>query len=393
MRIILWEWKKLFRPIPILLCLGVFILLSLDVPEKYLHGKQLLDTKNYPESFTIYDDYSIDILFHDFLLENYGTPIGSEHLENLTQLRNTLLDQVDVAAQNDEVLIRTNTLFKREGLYFYSTSPGSSAEYPENDISEEDQIYIWSCVNGQMKLAGTDYPVGFLPRLDTVIAALQTGDLYHVLSSDLVYPVMSYNIDLLQSFIFSTWVLVIIYGVSEAKSRTELLAFSTKNGRKMYPQKFFATSAACFLIIVAGMLCTASLFKSMGVIPYWDSLLDSLFLPDMFGNYKLGLTISHIINFGQLYWLLLGMTALMGFAGSIIITHLSLICVQAVSAIAYSIPVLLAFNIWTTANARALNSSYFRASLVVQCVFAGLLFLAACLFSIVISRWKYKKEY
>ena len=393
MRIILWEWKKLFRPIPILLCLGVFILLSLDVPEKYLHGKQLLDTKNYPESFTIYDDYSIDILFHDFLLENYGTPIGLEHLENLTQLRNTLLDQVDVAAQKDEVLIRTNTLFKREGLYFYSTSPGSSAEYPENDISEEDQIYIWSCVNGQMKLAGTDYPVGFLPRLDTVIAALQTGDLYHVLSSDLVYPVMSYNIDLLQSFIFSTWVLVIFYGISEAKSRTELLAFSTKNGRKMYPQKVFATSAACFLIIVAGMLCTASLFKSMGVIPYWDSLLNSLFLPDMFGNYKLGLTISHNINFGQLYWLLLGMTALMGFASSIIITHLSLLCVQAVSAIAYSIPVLLAFNIWATANARALNSSYFRASLVVQCVFAGLLFLAACLFSIVISLWKYKKEY
>lgn len=393
MRIILWEWKKLFSPIPLLLCFGAFVLLSLNVPKDYLLAKQLLDTENYPEKFTVYDNYSIDILFHDFLLETYGNQISPAHLEELTQRREHLLDQVDAAARKDEVLLRTGMNFDREWVHFTSP-PLTPMEESEHPISEEDQIYVWSCINGQMKLDGTDHPVGFLSRLDTVISTLQAGQVYNVLSMDLFYPFTSNNIRILTNFIFAAWVLIIPYGVSEARSGTEMLAFSTKQGRKSYRKKAFAASFVCLFIIGAGIWVTASLFLSTGIDRYWGAYLDSLLTQTEFGSYIVSLSVDHPMRFRELYWVLLGLTALVGLAGAVMIVHISLQWKHAVSAIACSLPVVLAFDRWVHIYTKtALDSGRRQISLVGCGIFSGLFILVMFICSTGVVLWKYKKDY
>lgn len=392
MRIILWEFKKLFKPVPLLLCLATLVLLSLDVPKKHLLAKQLLDTKNYPESFTVYDDYSIDILFHDFLLETYGSQIGPEHLEDLKQRRDVLLDQVDAAARKDPVLLRIGTYFDKKTMGFYG-APLAPMENPERDISEEDQIYEWSCVNGQMKLEGTDYPVGFLTRLGEVIEALQAGRVYHVFSIDLLYTFISNNVDILKNFIFAAWVLAIPYGVSEARSNTEILAISTKQGRKIYRKKTFLVSAMCLLIIGAGVWVANSLFVATGVERYWRANLDFFLLKAKPGKYIMKHAIERPIQYGELYRLLLGMTGLIGFAGAVMIVHISLQCKHAVSTIAYILPVILIFNQWISMSIRVTEIGLRQISLHSCVVFAGFLLLTACIFSTGVLLWKYKKDY
>lgn len=386
MKLIVQEMKKIIRPLPIAMCLIILILLTLSVPKNLNQAKKLLDTDEYPEKFTLYDDYSVDILFHDFLLERYGNQVTTGELDEIIHLRSELLEQIDVATQKDEILLRTGTLFNRESAQFYSSvEPMGDTD---SAMAEQDQIYVWSCINGQMKLDGTDYPIGYLSKLENVILTLQSGETYHVLPCD-VFSLMRKNISIVIGFVVAAWILVIPYGVAEAKSGTQLLAFSTKKGRFSYIKKIIAASLICLLIIGVGVVLTASLYYNSGAYRYYESDVGSAIQ-----SMNLAIASGSQLKLVELYAMMLGMTAVIGLASSIIITHLSLQFMHAISAIASSLPVILAFAAWCIAYTQLAldfgsNSISYSNSYVLACVMV----LSTCIISAGFSLQKYKQNY
>lgn len=386
MKVIIQEMKKVVRPLHVALCLAVLLLLSLGVPKNYIQAKQLLDTEEYPDKFTLYDNYSVDILFHDFLIEEYGNQLAVDDLNKMIHQRTELLEQIDAAARNDEVLLRTGTLFNKESAEFYTVvepmgNTGSA-------ISDQDQIYQWSCVNGQMQLDGTDYPIGFLKKMDNVISILRSGETYQVLPSD-VFRVMRKNIATLIGFVAASWIVVIPYGVAETKSGTQMLAASTRQGRKGYVKKVAAALLVCVLLVGAGVMITALLFSTQGADRYYGSYVVSALQ-----NMNLFIAGDNQMKLTELYALLLGMTVVVGISGAIIIINISLQFRHAVSAIACSLPVMLAFAVWYIfytqialdfgSTAISVNSGF-----IWVCVMA----ILACVFSAGFVLWKYKKNY
>ncbi len=386
MRVIFQEMKKIIRPLPLALCLVLLVWISFGVLRNYTQAEQLLSTERYPDQFTIYDNYSVDILFHDFLLAEYGNSVSTDHLDELLHQRAEWLEQIDAAAQKDEVLSRTDTFFSKESSEFYSTvDPAGNAG---TAISEQDQIYVWSCINGQMQLDGTDCPIGFLKKMDAVILTLQSGKPYQVLPSD-IFPVMRKNINIIIGFVVASWVFVIPYGVAEARSDTQMLAFTTKQGRKSYIKKTASVSFLCVLIIGTGVLIAASLFSLLGADRYYGSHAASA-LQQM----NLSVAGDDQISFVKMYALLLGMTALLGLSGAIIMTHISLQFQHAVSAIACSLPVILAFSAWCITYIQlALDFGSMDIPFRSGCAWACMGALIACAISAGFILWKYKRNY
>ena len=173
------ELKKVFRPKYCLIALAILVVLCAGVPRQQAAAVKYARTDAYPERFFIYDGYSVDILFQDFLLQTYGKTVMSDAIPDLEQRREALLTQIQASADQDPVLQRCGTFFDRETAQFCGTNPDQS-------LSEEDQIYLFSCINGQLRLDGTDYPVGFLSAMDSVLEQLRQNGSYQVLGSDLL---------------------------------------------------------------------------------------------------------------------------------------------------------------------------------------------------------------
>ena len=226
-------------------------------------------TDAYPERFFIYDGYSVDILFQDFLLQTYGKAVMSDAIPDLEQRREALLTQIQASADQDPVLQRCGTFFDRETAQFCGTNPGQS-------LSEEDQIYLFSCINGQLRLDGTDYPVGFLSAMDSVLEQLRQNGSYQVLGSDLL-SLLRRNLGIVTAFSLAGLALVIPYGVSEDRSGMVRLAYTTKRGRRSYTDKLLTIFVTGVGITFLGVLLAILLFSGLGVRRFWDCrILDAM---------------------------------------------------------------------------------------------------------------------
>jgi len=385
-RIIFQEVKKIIRPLPVVLCLIALLLLSINVPKNYIQSKQLLNTKEYPDKFTLYDNYSVNVLFHDFLLDKYGTIVLIDDLDSIVAKRTELLEQIDAAAQKDEVLLRTGTLFNRESAEFYTTI--APMEHNSQSLSEEDQRYVWSCINGQMRLDETDCPIGFLKELDTVIQTLKSGNPYQVLPAD-IFPIMRKCVSVIIGFVVASWLLVIPYGVAESRSGTQMLSFSTKQGRKSYANKMTAALMLSSIIIVIGAIISALLFAAIGADRYYKSDVISAL-------HSVNLSIDGLdkLKLVEVYSLLLGMTAIVGLSSTILIANISLHFKHAVSAIACSLPVIFTFIAWYIAYTQvALDYGNTTISFHSGCILVTISIVITCVFSAGLILLKNKKNY
>lgn len=276
MKILLLELKKFFRLRNVVIALTVVLLLWNVLATSSYHESAVTEahTEDYPERITVNDYYySIRILFEDYLLETYGNVITEAQLDELVDKRETLIDQVSAAAAVDEVLLRTQTVFHPDpygnGVEFTTTLSPEDAEF-----SDEDQFYLWDCTNGQMQFPGTDHPVYFIDGFKDVIGLIQEHGEYHVLPRDILLNIRNNQMPIVY-FIIVALLLVIPYGVSESRSRTEQLAFSTKAGRKTYLYKVLAAGIGSFIIIGIGVIIVSVMFSQWEVERYYDSLIDS----------------------------------------------------------------------------------------------------------------------
>ena len=263
------ELKKVFRPKYCLIALAILMVLCARVPRQQAAAVKYARTDAYPERFFIYDGYSVDILFQDFLLQTYGKTVMSDVVPDLEQRREALLTQIQASADQDPVLQRCGTFFDRETAQFCGKNPDQS-------LSEEDQIYLFSCINGQLRLDGTDYPVGFLSAMDSVLEQLRQNGSYQVLGSDLL-SLLRRNLGIVTAFSLAGLALVIPYGVSEARSGMVRLAYTTKRGRRSYTDKLLTIFVTGVGITFLGVLLAILLFSGLGVRRFWDCrILDAM---------------------------------------------------------------------------------------------------------------------
>ena len=266
---IIQEFKKVFRLKYCLIALAILAVLCAGIPRQQTAAVKNARTDAYPERFFIYDGYSVDILFQDFLLKTYDKTVTADAIPDLEQRRDAPSAHISVSAARDPVLQRCSTFFDPETAQFCGTNPNQS-------LSEEDQIYLFSCINGQLRLDGTDCPVGFLSAIDSVLEHLRQGGSYQVLGSDLL-SLLRRNLGIVTAFSLAALALVIPYGVSEARSGMVQLAYTAKRGRRSYTDKLLAVFLTGLGVTFLGVLLAIVLFSGWGVGRFWDcQILDAM---------------------------------------------------------------------------------------------------------------------
>ena len=263
MDIVKQELKKLLHPVRLLMVLALLCGFCAAILGSQKKALACADTASFPQQITAsnesYSLCSADMQFHDYLFEHYGTTITEEDLPALATEREALKDQIIRAAAEDPILQRNRVKFHHEFEQFI--------EY-RNWIYDEDQAYVRSCVNGEAQLQGTEHPVGFLSKYRTVMERVTANGSYHVMSSSLL-ELLGNNFLIVIVFSCGALLLIVPYGVIEAKSRTESVTASTKLGKALYFRKITAAGITAASLIVVGMIYAALSFSAWKVSRYY----------------------------------------------------------------------------------------------------------------------------
>ena len=343
MRIIRLEWKKYFRPVRLLLVLALLCWFCFAVSESQRKALSLTDTASYPEQITVYDTISkrrsADLLFQDYLLDTYGETLTQADVSSLAAERQSLLEQVIAASKTDPVLLRYEMWFDEDMMSFVS----ESTEEKGNPRPEEDDVYIWSLVNGQLRMKGTDHPIGFINSLQTVIEWIEAEGVYHVMSYDLI-AMLKDNFLIVIVFSCAALLLTVPYGVLEAKSRTEGLSASTKTGRSHYGKKLAAAALSSGIVIGLGVLLAVLAFSRWKVSRYYGcdigDAMNICWDNTSYGRFY-DTTSWNGVNFGAYYGLRLLILFLLGLFVNLLAAILSLRIKNTVTAIACTLPLAL----------------------------------------------------
>lgn len=259
-------------------------------------------TESYPEEIPLnLDKYAMELLFQDSLLEQYGSAIEAYELPGFRDRYEQLEEQIIRAAEEDEVLRRTDTRLEvilvpdertgelREKLHFitYQTPPLEVEEEgvtgsPQPVRSEAEQDYLFRCYNGQMQLPGTDAPVYFLFAMQDMLPGLEDaaqdaeadGDvLYTVMSSTLIRDLSTCLIPILLTAMAALF-LIVPYGILENQRGTYPLLYASRAGRRTEQRRLAAMAACALGLIALGVALSAAMFASWGVERYYDAPID-----------------------------------------------------------------------------------------------------------------------
>lgn len=354
MRIIRLELKKYFHPVRLLLVLALLGCFCFAVSESQRKALSLTDTASYPDLITggdcLLKRRSLDLLFHEHLLERYGETLTATDLPLLAAEREQLLRQITAAAAQDPIALRYGMEFHPETGTFTSSIDKASA----GELSQEDWDYIGSYEGGRTRLKGTDHPIVFLSQYQTVMDWIEAKGVYHVMSYDLI-GMLEDNFLIVIVFSCGALLLTVPYGVLEAKSRTESLSASTKTGRAHYSRKLAGAALASGLVIGLGVLLAILAFSQWKVSRYygcdigdamnicWD---ENSYLS--FTSYRRFFNTSswNGVSFGAFYGLRLLLLFLLGLCVNLLAAILSLRIKNAVTAIACTLPLALLLPVY-----------------------------------------------
>lgn len=355
-KVILSEIKKILRPAPLIIFAVLVLGLNFKLPGRQTRNIAVMHTENYPEQFMINDNCSVNLLMNDFLLENFGEVLTTKDIPRLQEIFDTLKEEITVAAEKDEILIKSGTRFNPKDTMFYGTAPQIEVapgvfEYAaEPELTPEEEEYKFSCINGQMKMAGTSHPIYFLWGLNSIIHVINATGEYSVFSisllrnlSDVIVPLSLISIALM--------VLIVPYCVSEARNKTYMIGYSTKIGRKSYLAKLIAVGIVAAVIMTFGAFFVNYLFGQWEVERYYNSSVDSAVLFSHYYSSNLSFPIDFSnptdkilatpysgMTFYQSYLFILLSVSLMGVIGTILLSYITLEIPNRISAVAVSLP-------------------------------------------------------
>lgn len=341
MRVFWQELKKVFRPGRCLMALAVLLVLCRNVPQSQSAAMKIMHTEDYPEEYLQGQGYEIRMEFSDHLLEIYGSVITREDLADIQAREEQLEAQlIEAAAEND---------FLKEAGVFYEPGIGFMGTKSETH-SKEKTRYLNSVVDGQVQLDGMDHPIFFLYGYQGVRSTLEQDGIYHVLGRA---PLdLGWNLNIVRRFIFAGLLLILLYGVSEKRSKTESMAYSTGEGRRIYRKKLLACTIAGIGITLLGVVTAYWLFSRWGLQRYYGSIIDTVLTAEKAYQTADGEYHRQYLDYGitylRFYRILLGILA----AGGIPLFPLAaVICLRqrsAITAAAQCLPIYIWLYIFST---------------------------------------------
>lgn len=281
MRLLLQELKKLFRPRYGAIAIALLILLcgfftASNFYYRYQDAHQAQPQPNAPEAVT-YDSY--ELLFTDMLLAEYGATIEKSELPRFQEQTERFLAQVQEAVQNDGQLQDAHMILNGD----YQLIPD-----PNDETIAEDEIpasmrdpYIHACAFGIVQLPGTDYPLGFAHKMQSLLSGLQVasvqgeGDrvLYRVTSPLFIREMGNALMPVLFASLCSM-LLLVPYGILENRSHTMPLLCATRTGRRLEGRRI-ADAFGCVLCFVAiGAALAVFQFAAWDLDAYYPTTVD-----------------------------------------------------------------------------------------------------------------------
>ena len=224
-----------------------------------------------------YDSY--ELLFTDMLLAEYGATIEKSELPRFQEQMERFLAQVQEAVQNDGQLQDAHMILNGD----YQLIPD-----PNDETIAEDEIpasmrdpYIHACAFGIVQLPGTDYPLGFAHKMQSLLSGLQVasvqgeGDrvLYRVTSPLFIREMGNALMPVLFASLCSI-LLLVPYGILENRSHTMPLLCATRTGRRLEGRRIAAAFGCVLCFVAIGAALAVSQFAAWDLDAYYPTTVD-----------------------------------------------------------------------------------------------------------------------
>lgn len=306
MRLLIQEFKKIFRPGYLAVAIAFFLFWGfLQSYESFTQLSSQAHTDSYPEDIPIDAHYSMDLLFTDALLEAYGPTIEKSELPRLREQYERLSSQIRRAAESDKILLKDGSYLSDDFMIVQTTpvleDPTGNPTGNTPQLPDSEQEYHDRFINGQLQLPGTDAPVYFAQRLYHTLpvwenAAQNLSDhetVYTVLSTTLVSNLITCLYPIILAGLCSLF-LIVPYGILENQRGTTPLLYTSKRGRKIERLRLWNIAACALLFLAVGIFFSAIMFGSWDVERYYDSSIDSVMMeikfPGLYDDLRLAST-------------------------------------------------------------------------------------------------------
>lgn len=285
MRLFLQEFKKFFRPGYLAVAVICFLFWGFFTSYRFFPAMiSQAHTDSYPEDIPIDAHYSMELLFKDALLEEYGPTLEKSELPRLREQYEQLGSQIRRAAESDEILMKNGGYleddFTLSGLVI--TENGND-DMPQ--FSESEQEYRHRFTNGQLQLPGTDAPVYFVQRLYDMLPQLEKAaqnlsdneTVYTILSTTLVSNLIDCLYPIFLAGMCSLF-LIVPYAILENQRGTVSLLYSSRRGRRIEHLRLWSIAACALMFLAVGIFFSAIMFGSWDVERYYSSSIDSVMM-------------------------------------------------------------------------------------------------------------------
>lgn len=285
MRLFLQEFKKLFRPGYLAVAVICFLFWGFFTSYRFFPAmSSQAHTDSYPEDIPMDAYYSMELLFKDALLKEYGPTIEKSELPRLREQYEHLSSQIRRAAESDKILIKNESYLTDDFMLCTPAIPENGTS-DRSQLSESEQEYHDRFLNGQLQFPGTDAPVYFvqqlyrlLPQLEKAAKNLSDSEtVYTILSTTLVSNLIDCLYPIFLAGMCSLF-LIVPYAILENQRGTVSLLYSSRYGRKTEHFRLWSIAACALMFLAVGIFFSAIMFGSWDVERYYSSSIDSVMM-------------------------------------------------------------------------------------------------------------------
>lgn len=285
MGLFLQEFKKLFRPGYLAIAVICFLFWGFFTSYRFFpEMSSQAHTDSYPEDIPMDAHYSMELLFKDTLLKEYGPTLEKSELPRLSEQYEHLSSQIRRAAESDEILTKNGGYLSDDFMLNGPTiTENGTDDVPQ--FSESEQEYRNRFINGQLQLPGTDAPVYFVQQLYRLLPQLEKAA-QNLSDSETVYTILSTTlvsnlIDCLYPIFLAgmcSLFLIVPYAILENQRGTVSLLYSSRRGMRIEHLRLWSIAVCALMFLAVGLFFSAVMFGSWDVERYYDSLINGVMM-------------------------------------------------------------------------------------------------------------------
>lgn len=335
MRILFYELRKIFKLRAFLPALAVVITLNTMLPgglSWFPYIKKAYNAQQYAEQIEVHSR-RYDIASYDLLLQEYGSSLTLADIPKLEKARDDYIALLDAAIKENEIckqysvtnyhdLVIEHTWYQQYESEYYEKNNGQLSRQLRSDaVSDFFESIYWG--GSSLDYKGGSLYLCFPKNCNEIIERMQIGNQFDkhyaaeseksIHQADFRFAVLHPEILVklgesmlnmqLCSLIFAL-LLLFPYLLSENRSNTYALQYSSKLGRKGARYKVLALSISALCVLLLGAAIAILSFHWLGLSRYYDSFINNVIYETSFTPWNILMPRSLAnIRLGTLLWL------------------------------------------------------------------------------------------